>query len=244
MTMLTALSQRLRSRLLRIATLAALALPAALPTQAADGAAAPEQAQVPPAADDKASAAQNLDAEKLFGAIVKVSTRAIPDARSTAALGNEREGTGVVIGDNGLVLTIGYLIVEADDVKITDSKGRTLPARVVGYDHASGFGLVRAVVPFDAQPIPLGDSGKTEERDPVMIASAGGGGTSFAWIVSKRQFTGNWEYQLEYAIYTSPPASNWSGAALIDRDGKLRAMMPFGHEAADFVHDVAILLEA
>ncbi len=221
MTMLTALSQRLRSRLLRIATLAALALPAALPTQAADGAAAPEQAQVPPAADDKASAAQNLDAEKLFGAIVKVSTRAIPDARSAAALGNEREGTGVVIGDNGLVLTIGYLIVEADDVKITDSKGRTLPARVVGYDHASGFGLVRAVVPFDAQPIPLGDSGKTEERDPVMIASAGGGGTSFAWIVSKRQFTGNWEYQLEYAIYTSPPASNWSGAALIDRDGKL-----------------------
>ena len=85
MTMLTALSQRLRSRLLRVATLAALALPAALPTQAADGAAAPEQAQVPPAADDKASAAQNLDAEKLFGAIVKVSTRAIPDARSTAA---------------------------------------------------------------------------------------------------------------------------------------------------------------
>jgi len=111
MTMLTALSQRLRSRLLRIATLAALALPAALPTQAADGAAAPEQLQVPPAADDKASAAQNLDAEKLFGAIVKVSTRAIPDARSAAALGNEREGTGVVIGDNGLVLTIGYLIV-------------------------------------------------------------------------------------------------------------------------------------
>ena len=119
------------------------------------------------------------------------------------------------------MLTIGYLIVEADDVKITDSKGRTLPARIVGYDHASGFGLVRAAVPLDAQPIALGDSSKTAERDPVMIASAGGEGTAFAWIVSKRQFTGNWEYQLDYALYTSPPTTNWSGAALIDRDGKL-----------------------
>ena len=63
---------------------------------------------------------------------------------------SEREGSGVVIGDNGLVLTIGYLIVEADDIKITDARGRTLPARVVGYDHASGFGLIRAVVPLDA----------------------------------------------------------------------------------------------
>jgi S1-C subfamily serine protease len=222
MTMLTALSQRLRSRLLQVAAMAALALPAALPAQAADGAAAPDQAQVPPTTDDdRTSAAQKLDAERLFGAIVKVSTRSIPDARSAETLGAEREGTGVVIGDNGLVLTIGYLIVEADDVKITDSKGRTLPARVVGYDHASGFGLVRTAVPLDAQPIPFGDSGKPEERDPVMLASAGGDGTSFAWIVSKRQFTGNWEYQLEYAIYTSPPTSNWSGAALIDRDGKL-----------------------
>jgi S1-C subfamily serine protease len=162
-----------------------------------------------------------IDADKLFGAIVKVSTRSVPGARSSDSLGNEREGSGVVIGADGLVLTIGYLIVEADDVKITDSKGRILPARVVGYDHASGFGLVRTAVPLDAQPIALGDSAKTTEREPVMIASAGGDGTAFAWIVSKHRFTGNWEYQLDYALYTSPPTTNWSGAALIDRDGKL-----------------------
>lgn len=208
---------RLRSG---IATMAAIAALAWLPAHAADRPAS-DDTKAPAATPDNASPAQTLDAEKLFGAIVKVSTRSIPGARSADTLGEEREGTGVVIGENGLVLTIGYLIVEADDVKITDSKGRTLPARVVGYDHASGFGLVRSVVPFDAQPIPLGDSGKTEERDPVMIASAGGDGTSFAWIVSKRPFTGSWEYQLDYAIYTSPPTSSWSGAALIDRDGKL-----------------------
>ena len=221
MTRLTAFSKRLRDRALRVAAAATLAWPAALPAHAADTGAIPDGTRVQPGADDTISASQKVDADKLFGAIVKVQTRSIPDARSAETLGNEREGTGVVIGDNGLILTIGYLIVEADDVKVTDAKGRTLPARVVGYDHASGFGLLRTAVPLDAQPMAMGDSAKTEEREPVMIASAGGDGTSFAWIVSKRPFTGNWEYELEYALYTSPPTSNWSGAALIDRDGKL-----------------------
>jgi serine protease Do len=221
MSLAAILPARTLLRALRVAVTLMLALPFACPAHAVD---ANDAGTVPPAAaraDDSVDARPKVDAEKLFGAIVKVSARSVPGARSAATLGDEREGTGVVIGDNGLVLTIGYLIVEADDVKITDAKGRTLPAQVVGYDHASGFGLVRTPVPLDAQPIALGDSAKTAERDPVMIASAGGPGAAFAWIVSKRQFTGNWEYQLDYALYTSPPTSNWSGAALIDRDGKL-----------------------
>jgi S1-C subfamily serine protease len=173
------------------------------------------------AANAPSGGAGVVDAERLFGAIVKVSTRAVPDARSAASLGQEREGTGVVIGRDGLVLTIGYLIVEADDVKVTDAHGRTVPAQVVGYDHNSGFGLVRTVLPLDAQPIVLGDSNRTAEQEPVLIASAGGEGASFAFVVSKRAFTGNWEYQLDSALYTSPPTLDWSGAALIDRDGKL-----------------------
>ena len=167
------------------------------------------------------TAPSKIDSDKLYGAIVKVSTRAVPNARSAGSLGKEREGSGVVIGDNGLVLTIGYLIVEADDVKITDAKGRVLPAQVVGYDHASGFGLVRSVVPLDAAPVALGDSASVSEREPVLIASAGDDNATFAWIVSKRMFTGNWEYRLDQALYTSPPSMNWSGAALIDKDGKL-----------------------
>src|SRR5438046_9111883 len=116
---------------------------------------------------------------------------------------------------------MGYLIIETDDVKITNAKGRTLSATAVGYDHASGLGLVRSVVPLDATPIPLGDSNKTAERDPVLIASAGDDGAAFAWVVSKRLFAGSWEYQLDQAIYQSPPTMTWSGAALIDHDGKL-----------------------
>src|SRR5262249_5085412 len=136
--------------------------------------------------------------------------------------GDERDGSGVVIDDNGLVLTIGYLIIEADDVNLVDSRGRTLPARVVGYDHATGLGLVRSIVPLDAPPLELGDSGKLADREAVMIANHNGADdVTLAYVVSKRPFTGNWEYLLEQAIFTSPPTLTWSGAALVNKDLKL-----------------------
>ena len=193
--------------------LAAIVVSAALAVHAQ-----PAKPRDTPAAQNKA---EGVDAERIFNAIVKVSTHAIPNARSSATLGAEREGTGVVIGDNGLILTIGYLIIEADDVSIIDSKGRTLAARVVGYDHATGFGLLRTIAPFDAKPVALGDSEKAAARDPVLIASSGDDNVAFAYIVSKRSFSGNWEYALDQALYTSPPMRNWSGAGLFDKDGKL-----------------------
>jgi S1-C subfamily serine protease len=209
-----------RVTLLQIATAAMLVLLVAFPAYASDSAAADVIAKAPAQSSEDASS-DTIDAEKLLGAIVKVSTRSAPDARSADSLGTAREGTGVVIGKDGLVLTIGYLVVEADDVQITDSNGRAIPATVVANDQATGFALVRTLAPLDAEPIALGESAKTTERQPVLIASAGGDGASFAWIVSKRPFTGSWEYRLDSALFTSPPTSEWSGAALIDRDGKL-----------------------
>ncbi len=176
----------------------------------------------PPAAKAGAEKADDPDTERFFQSIVKVQVRAVPNARSSASLGEEREGTGIVIGEDGLVLTIGYLIIEADQVNLVDQQGRMLPARVVGYDHVTGLGLVRAVVPLDAAPLPFGDSGKLRDRDPVMIVNhAGAGDVTLAFVVSKRPFTGNWEYLLEQAIFTSPPTLNWSGAALVSKDLKL-----------------------
>jgi len=132
---------------------------------------------------------------------VKVQAKALPDARSAASLGAEREGTGVVIDKDGLILTIGYLVVEADEVRISDDRGRTLPAVVVGYDHASGLALVRSVAPFDAAPLRLGDSAALAESDPVLIVNYGGrSDVTLAYVVSRRSFTGNWEYLLDRAI--------------------------------------------
>ncbi len=163
-----------------------------------------------------------LDAERFFSAIVKVQARALPDARSIATLGLDREGTGIVIGADGLLVTIGYLVIEAETVTIVDARGRKLPAVVVGYDHASGLALVRSIVPLEATPLPLGDSTQLDEHAPVLIVNHGGRAeATLAYVVSRRPFAGNWEYLLDRAIYTSPPTLNWSGAALIGKDGAL-----------------------
>jgi S1-C subfamily serine protease len=165
---------------------------------------------------------QGIDAERLYAALVRVQATAVPNARSTATLGREREGTGTVIAKDGVILTIGYLLVEADDIKVTDNRGRTYPARMVAYDHPTGLALLKTTVPFNVPPVPLGNSAKLADREPVLIAGWGGvPDTALAYVVSRRMFTGNWEYMLDEAIFTSPPTTGWSGAALVDQKGTI-----------------------
>lgn len=156
-----------------------------------------------------------------LSAVVRVKARILPNARSAETLGTQREGNGVLIRDN-YVLTIGYLVIEAEGIEVTSGEGKAVPATLAGYDHASGFGLLRLVAPIEGKPIALGDAKDLAERDPVMVASHGGReGISLAYVVSRRQFTGSWEYQIDSAIFTYPPVMNWSGAALIGPKGDL-----------------------
>lgn len=173
-----------------------------------------------PAAEDTGGSAPPV--EDTLAAIVQVKMRALPDARTREFLGAEREGTGVVIDREGHVLTIGYLVLEADSVQVTTADGRNLPAAVAGYDHASGLAVLRVIGPQPGKPLAVGSSSSLAERDPVLIVPFGGREAArLAFVVSRREFTGNWEYLLESAIFTTPPASNWSGSALIDREGRL-----------------------
>src|ERR1043166_3017268 len=166
------------------------------------------------------AAAQTL--EDLSGAVVKIKTHINPDGRTVAGLGRDREGSGIVIDNDGLVLTIGYLMVEAYAAEVTTNDGHTVPANVVGYDHETGFGLLRAIEPLKLKPIALGKSADVRENDVAVIASGGGANHAGAVkVVSKREFAGNWEYMLDEAIFTAPPHPAWSGAALINREGKL-----------------------
>lgn len=158
---------------------------------------------------------RNMDALS----VVLLRATASKDARSSSTLGTERAGSGIVIDDSGLILTIGYLIVEAQGVEIVAADGKPIPATVVGYDNATGLGLVRATLPLSVKPIEFGSSGTLPEREPVLIA--GFDGVAPAYVVSKRPFAGFWEYLLDSAIFTAPATVNWSGAALIGRDGKL-----------------------
>lgn len=151
--------------------------------------------------------------------VVKVHAVAVKDARSSSTLGAQREGTGVVVDSNGLVLTIGYLIVEADNVQLSTADGKVFPATVIGYDNRTGLGLLKSLTPLPVQPVDLGVSATAAERELVLIV--GFDGVAPAYIVSKRPFVGYWEYLLDEAIYTAPATVNWQGAALLDRNGKL-----------------------
>lgn len=160
--------------------------------------------------------------DSVFAAIVGVTSEIASDARTANSLGAVRDGHGVVIGEDGLVLTIGYLILEAEWVTVTTQEGREVPATVVAYDHPTGFGLVRTEVPLDIAPLPLGDSDAATEGYPALVG--GQDGPRFAkqtQVVSRRTFTGYWEYLLEDAIFTMPPYAIYGGAALIDADGRL-----------------------
>ncbi|MGZ5230603.1 MAG: S1C family serine protease [Burkholderiales bacterium] len=151
--------------------------------------------------------------------VVKVKTQAVRDARSADSLGTEREGTGIVIDTNGLVLTIGYLITEAEKVELSTADGKVFPATVLGYDHTTGMALLKSLTPLPVRPVDFGESAKIAERELVLIV--GFDGVAPAYIVSKRPFVGYWEYLLDEAIYTAPATVNWQGAALLSREGKL-----------------------
>jgi serine protease Do len=154
-------------------------------------------------------------------AVVAVAAKIQANARSAETLGLERRGTGALVRD-GYVLTIGYLVIEAESVQVTGADGRTLPATLAGYDHASGFALLKVVGALAAKPLPLGDSERLAEREPAMAVSAGArDNPSLVYVVSRRPFTGSWEYLLDAAIFTYPAVMDWSGAPLIGAKGEL-----------------------
>jgi S1-C subfamily serine protease len=154
--------------------------------------------------------------------VVQVDAIIPGDARTADSLGTERVGTGVVIDSTGLVVTIGYLIVEASEVTITAADAEAVPATILAYDHESGFGLIRANQPLRVAPVGLGNSTGLRPMQPLLVVShAGELDATGVYLVDRREFAGYWEYLLEDALFTSPPHAKFGGAALIDQDGRL-----------------------
>ena len=162
------------------------------------------------------------DPVRRLEAVVRVQAEIPAEARTASLLGTERDGSGVVIDDAGLIVTIGYLITEAMAAEVTTAAGRASRAEVIGFDTESGLGLLRAVEPLEVKPMPIGTAKGLAERTPVIVAGHGGAeAAQAAVVVSRRTFAGYWEYLLEDAIFTAPPCPARSGAALIAPGGKL-----------------------
>jgi len=176
--------------------------------------------KVPPANQPRASD-YSFDLDRVLASVVGLHSIIPADAFSAETLGTERAGNGVLI-DDGLVLTIGYLITEAEAVWLHLGDGRVVEGHALGFDAMSGFGLVQALGRIDLEPLPLGRSAAGEIGDRVVVGGAGGRTRSVASeIVAKQEFAGYWEYLLDEAIFTSPAHPNWGGTGLISSHGEL-----------------------
>lgn len=161
-----------------------------------------------------------MDIDPILRSIVAVQSSIPEDAFTATTLGTRREGSGIVIRDDGLVLTMGYLITEAEEVWLTSRDGQAVPAHALAYDQETGFGLVQALGHLDLPALRFGDADQAEVGDPVVLAD-GAGRAVEAHIVAKQEFAGYWEYLLDEAIFIAPAHPSWGGAALVGPDGKL-----------------------
>lgn len=153
-------------------------------------------------------------------ALVSIKTSVPEDALSASLLGAERQGHGARIREDGLIVTIGYIIHEADQVWIS-SNGITVPGFVVGYDFDSGLGLVKPSMPLEGPTIPFGSAHALQVGEQVIAAGGPDSEVIDAKVVAKQEFAGRWEYLLEEAVFTAPHHESWSGASLINDRGEL-----------------------
>jgi S1-C subfamily serine protease len=176
--------------------------------------------KVPPANQPR-SGDYGFDLDRALGSVVGLHSIIPPDAFTADTLGTERAGNGVIIED-GLVLTIGYLITEAEAVWLHMGDGRAVEGHALGFDAVSGFGLVQALGRLDLEPLPIGSSAATSVGDRVVLGGVGGRTRSVASkIAAKQEFAGYWEYMLDEAIFTHPAHPNWGGTGLLSDRGEL-----------------------
>ena len=175
-----------------------------------------------------------FDLDQALSAVLGLQATVPEDAFTASTLGTERSGSAVLIRQDGLVLTIGYLISEADSIWLTSSVGGAVPGHMLGYDQETGLGLVQALGRLNVQPIEVGARIRVGAGDKVVLAAEGGRGHAVAaTVVARQEFAGYWEYLLDRAIFTAPAHPFWGGAALIGGDGALLGIGSLHVQRAD-----------
>jgi len=163
-----------------------------------------------------------FDLDHALDAVVLVRSEIPEDAFTAPILGTERAGNGVVISENGMVLTIGYLITEASVIWLATNKGTVVGGYPMAYDQATGFGLIQPLGKLGVKPIERGSASSIRVGENVVVAGHGGRAHALkATVFAKREFAGYWEYVLDEALFTAPAHPQWGGSALIGADGKL-----------------------
>ena len=161
------------------------------------------------------------DILNIYKSVVKIDSIIPPEARTAQSLGTVRGGNGVVIDDKH-ILTIGYIVVEAETITITLPDGKKFPGELIGYDHTTGFGILRTIIQSDLTPLKIGNSDQLTKEDFLYVLPyLTEGRPSAVKMVSRRSFAGWWEYFLDKPIYTYPANSSFAGSALINEYGEV-----------------------
>jgi S1-C subfamily serine protease len=166
----------------------------------------------------------NFDLQTIYRSAVLVHAEASEDGYTASDLGISRIGSGVVIrsAERKLVLTIGYLITEAESIWLTTHDGKVVEAFPLAFDQVSGFGLIQPLGPLDAPPLERGSAASLAIGDKIIVVGHGGERHSLeAQLIARREFAGYWEYLLDEALFTAPPHPQWGGTALVGADGLL-----------------------
>ena len=160
--------------------------------------------------------------EEILRSVVKIRSQIPQGASATEPLGTEREGNGIVIDGEGTILTLSFLVRDAEKTAVLGPDGAPVAASLIGYDYATGFALLRTKKPLGVTPVQLGQSSAVKTGDPIFVAGFGGGeALQEARVISRKEFAGSWEYLLEEAIFTAPATTDFSGSALLDGEGRL-----------------------
>jgi S1-C subfamily serine protease len=182
-----------------------------------------EDWELPPAMQPRQDSL-SFDLQRMYRSVVLLHTEVGDDAYTASILGTDRIGHGVLIhsAERQLVLTIGYLITEAESIWLTDFDGRVVEACALGSDAVSGFGLVQPLTPLQTPFLERGSAAALAVGDRVFVAGHGGERHCLeARLIARREFAGYWEYLLEDALFTAPPHPQWGGTALVGEDGSL-----------------------
>ena len=184
----------------------------------------PQDLNIPPELQPKPDDV-SYDLDQALSSVLGIRSQIPDDAFTARTLGTERGGNGVIISKDGLVLTIGYLITEAEQIWLVDDTGRATSAHVVAYDQETGLGLIQALGHLDRPHLEIGSSANLDVDEPVIVAGYGGRSHAIrAKVTAKREFAGYWEYVLDEGIFTTPAHPNWGGTAVIGPDGTLRGV--------------------
>jgi S1-C subfamily serine protease len=161
------------------------------------------------------------DLEHTLRSVVSLRADVPADAFTAGALGTERIGAGLCI-KGGLVLTMGYLVMESESIWLTTADGRVVPGHALASDFETGFGLVQPLGKLAVPEIAIGDSNAAAIGAPCLLAGAGGRPRTIeTQVVGRQEFAGYWEYLIDDALFTAPAHPFWGGAGLIAADGRL-----------------------